>query len=98
MGLVGTGLAWSLSDPKYWPGLIFEPEPGPRPDPIWTRSRSGCAGEMIEAVGHEYMDEFFGCCESLLANGGLLVLQVVFSRPGNVTAFTDPYQSWPSAC
>ncbi|OIW13136.1 hypothetical protein TanjilG_32117 [Lupinus angustifolius] len=162
--------------------------------------------EMIEAVGHEYMDEFFGCCESLLANDGLLVLQftsipderydeyrrssdfikeyifpggclpclsritsamvatsrlciehienigihyyqtlrcwrknflerqneimalgfnekfirtweyyfdycvagfksrtlgtyqVVFSRPGNVTAFIDPYQSWPSAC
>ncbi|KAK7268724.1 hypothetical protein RIF29_21432 [Crotalaria pallida] len=162
--------------------------------------------EMIEAVGHEYMDEFFGCCESLLANDGLLILQfisipderydeyrrssdfikeyifpggclpclsritsamvaatrlcmehienigihyyqtlrcwrknflekqseilalgfnekfirtweyyfdycgagfksrtlgtyqVVFSRPGNVTAFSDPYQSWPSAC
>lgn len=32
--------------------------------------------EMIEAVGHEYMEEFFGCCESLLAEDGLLVLQV----------------------
>ncbi|KAJ4775182.1 Cyclopropane-fatty-acyl-phospholipid synthase [Rhynchospora pubera] len=31
--------------------------------------------EMIEHVGHEYMDEFFGCCESLLAEQGLLVLQ-----------------------
>uniref|UniRef100_A0A2N9HCG1 Integrase catalytic domain-containing protein n=1 Tax=Fagus sylvatica TaxID=28930 RepID=A0A2N9HCG1_FAGSY len=31
--------------------------------------------EMIEAVGHEFMDEFFGCCESLLAEEGLLVLQ-----------------------
>ncbi|KAJ4776257.1 Cyclopropane-fatty-acyl-phospholipid synthase [Rhynchospora pubera] len=31
--------------------------------------------EMIEHVGHEYMDEFFGCCESLLAEDGLLVLQ-----------------------
>ncbi|KAK4857209.1 hypothetical protein QYF36_025693 [Acer negundo] len=31
--------------------------------------------EMIEAVGHEYMEEFFGCCESLLAKDGLLVLQ-----------------------
>ncbi|KAL5784547.1 hypothetical protein ACOSQ2_006939 [Xanthoceras sorbifolium] len=33
------------------------------------------ACEMIEAVGHEYMEEFFGCCESLLAEDGLLVLQ-----------------------
>ncbi|KAF8016606.1 hypothetical protein BT93_H1967 [Corymbia citriodora subsp. variegata] len=31
--------------------------------------------EMIEAVGHEYMEEFFGCCESVLAKDGLLVLQ-----------------------
>ncbi|KAH7573189.1 hypothetical protein JRO89_XS03G0086500 [Xanthoceras sorbifolium] len=31
--------------------------------------------EMVEAVGHEYMEEFFGCCESLLAKDGLLVLQ-----------------------
>jgi cyclopropane fatty-acyl-phospholipid synthase-like methyltransferase len=31
---------------------------------------------MIEAVGHEYMEEFFGCCESVMANDGLLVLQV----------------------
>ncbi|XP_039071004.1 uncharacterized protein LOC120218097 [Hibiscus syriacus] len=30
---------------------------------------------MIEAVGHEYMEEFFGCCESVLAEDGLLVLQ-----------------------
>ena len=33
--------------------------------------------EMIEHVGHEYMDEFFGCCESLLAEDGLFVLQVI---------------------
>ncbi|XP_047180065.1 uncharacterized protein LOC124846764 isoform X3 [Vigna umbellata] len=33
--------------------------------------------EMIEAVGHEYMEEFFGCCESVLAQNGLLVLQMV---------------------
>jgi cyclopropane-fatty-acyl-phospholipid synthase len=32
---------------------------------------------MIEAVGHEFMDKFFGCCESLLAEEGLLVLQVM---------------------
>ncbi|QHN78399.1 putative fatty acid methyltransferase [Arachis hypogaea] len=31
---------------------------------------------MIEAVGHEYMKEFFSCCESLLAEDGLLVLEV----------------------
>ena len=33
--------------------------------------------EMLEAVGHEYMEEFFGCCESVLAEDGLLVLQVL---------------------
>ncbi|XP_038722458.1 tuberculostearic acid methyltransferase UfaA1-like isoform X1 [Tripterygium wilfordii] len=33
--------------------------------------------EMIEAVGHEYMKEFFGCCESVLAEDGLLVLQFI---------------------
>ncbi|KAF8015942.1 hypothetical protein BT93_H1476 [Corymbia citriodora subsp. variegata] len=31
--------------------------------------------EMIEAVGHEYMEEFFSRCESVLAKDGLLVLQ-----------------------
>lgn len=33
--------------------------------------------EMIEAVGHEYMEEFFGCCESALAEDGILVLQFI---------------------
>ncbi|KAG6668566.1 hypothetical protein CIPAW_01G179700 [Carya illinoinensis] len=33
--------------------------------------------EMIEHVGHEYMEDFFGCCESLLAEDGLLVLQFI---------------------
>jgi spermidine synthase len=33
---------------------------------------------MIEAVGHEYMEEFFGCCDSALADDGLLVLQVFY--------------------
>lgn len=32
---------------------------------------------MLEAVGHEFMEEFFGCCESALADDGLLVLQVL---------------------
>jgi cyclopropane fatty-acyl-phospholipid synthase-like methyltransferase len=31
---------------------------------------------MIEGVGHEYMDDFFGCCETLLAQDGIFVLQV----------------------
>ncbi|KAI3716416.1 hypothetical protein L1987_67281 [Smallanthus sonchifolius] len=33
--------------------------------------------EMLEAVGHEYMEEFFGCCESALADDGLFVLQFI---------------------
>ena len=33
--------------------------------------------EMLEAVGHEFMEEFFGCCESMLAPNGVLVLQVI---------------------
>lgn len=32
--------------------------------------------EMIEVVGHEYMEELFGCCESVLAEDGILILQV----------------------
>lgn len=34
---------------------------------------------MIEAVGHEYFEEFFSCCDSALADDGLLVLQVFHS-------------------
>ncbi|KAL5990378.1 hypothetical protein ACLOJK_011278 [Asimina triloba] len=30
---------------------------------------------MLEAVDHEYMEEFFGCYESILTEDGLLVLQ-----------------------
>ncbi|XP_057809684.1 uncharacterized protein LOC131024192 isoform X2 [Salvia miltiorrhiza] len=33
--------------------------------------------EMIEQVGHEYMDEFFKCCEYSLAENGILVLQLL---------------------
>lgn len=33
--------------------------------------------EMLEAVGHEYMEEFFHCCESVLAANGLFVLQFI---------------------
>lgn len=33
--------------------------------------------EMLEAVGHEYMEEFFGCCESVLSEDGIFVLQFI---------------------
>ena len=36
----------------------------------------GNFSEMVEHVGHEYMEEFFACCDSALAENGLLVLQV----------------------
>ncbi|XP_023000427.1 uncharacterized protein LOC111494693 [Cucurbita maxima] len=32
---------------------------------------------MIESVGHEFMEDFFGLCESVLAENGLLVLQFI---------------------
>ncbi|CAN4120577.1 unnamed protein product [Withania somnifera] len=32
---------------------------------------------MLEAVGHEFMEKFFTCCESALAEDGLLVLQFI---------------------
>ncbi|MED6131614.1 hypothetical protein PIB30_011212 [Stylosanthes scabra] len=32
---------------------------------------------MVEAVGHEYMEEFFSCCESYLADDGLLILEFI---------------------
>ncbi|XP_042401973.1 uncharacterized protein LOC121991954 [Zingiber officinale] len=31
--------------------------------------------EMVEAIGHEFMDEFFSCCNSVLAEDGIFVLQ-----------------------
>ncbi|KAL0380524.1 UNVERIFIED_CONTAM: putative fatty acid methyltransferase, partial [Sesamum angustifolium] len=33
--------------------------------------------EMIEHVGHEFIEEFFKCCESALAENGILVLQFI---------------------
>ncbi|XP_049936795.1 uncharacterized protein LOC116265647 isoform X4 [Nymphaea colorata] len=33
--------------------------------------------EMLEAVGHEYMEEFFACCDSVLAEDGIFVLQFI---------------------
>jgi len=34
---------------------------------------------MIEAVGHEFMDKFFSCCEDALAENGIFVLQVTLT-------------------
>ncbi|KAL5784548.1 hypothetical protein ACOSQ2_006940 [Xanthoceras sorbifolium] len=42
-----------------------------------SKCRKLAFSEMLEAVGHEYIEEFFGCCESLLAEDGLLVLQYI---------------------
>lgn len=33
--------------------------------------------EMLEAVGHEYMEDFFHCCDSILRDNGLIVLQFI---------------------
>ncbi|KAL6185167.1 hypothetical protein ACLB2K_041302 [Fragaria x ananassa] len=33
--------------------------------------------EMIEHVGHEFVDEFFSCCESVLEENGLFILQFI---------------------
>lgn len=33
--------------------------------------------EMIEAVGHQYFDTFFGKCDQLLKPGGLLMIQAI---------------------
>ena len=33
--------------------------------------------EMIEAVGHEFLADFFGCCNRLLAKDGLMLLQAI---------------------
>jgi hypothetical protein len=44
---------------------------------------------MIEHVGHEYMDDFFACCESHLAEEGILVVQV--STAGQISLSTTKY-------
>jgi cyclopropane-fatty-acyl-phospholipid synthase len=33
--------------------------------------------EMIEAVGHEYLETFFSCCSKLLRNDGMMALQAI---------------------
>ena len=39
----------------------------------------GNFSEMLEAVGHEFMETFFRHCEAALAEDGIFVLQVTFS-------------------
>jgi hypothetical protein len=36
--------------------------------------------EMIEAVGHQYLDTYFGCCSRLLAPHGAMLLQSITIR------------------
>lgn len=42
---------------------------------------------MIEHVGLEFMEEFFGCCESVSAEDGVLVLQVQPEMPWSLSLF-----------
>ncbi|XP_044334958.1 uncharacterized protein [Triticum aestivum] len=61
---------------------------------------------MIEQVGHEYMDEFFACCESCLAEDGIMVLQFISApeeryeqyrkRPDFLTEYIFPGGCLPS--
>ncbi|KAK1362622.1 Cyclopropane-fatty-acyl-phospholipid synthase family protein [Heracleum sosnowskyi] len=59
--------------------------------------------EMLESVGHEYMEEFFGCCESSLAEDGILVLQFTsipdaqYDHHRRISGFMKEY-IFPGAC
>uniref|UniRef100_A0A3Q7GXS8 Cyclopropane-fatty-acyl-phospholipid synthase n=1 Tax=Solanum lycopersicum TaxID=4081 RepID=A0A3Q7GXS8_SOLLC len=58
---------------------------------------------MIEHVGHDYMEEFFTCCESALTEDGLLALQFVSMPDGSYdeyrhsTGFIKEY-IFPGGC
>ncbi|KAL0414272.1 UNVERIFIED_CONTAM: Cyclopropane mycolic acid synthase 2 [Sesamum radiatum] len=64
------------------------------------------ACEMIEHVGHEFMEEFFRCCDSALTENGILVLQFISLAdekyeenrlsPGFVTEYIFPGAQVPS--
>ena len=43
--------------------------------------------EMLEAVGHEYMPDYFRHCGRLLAPGGVLVVQVITTPEGRYEAY-----------
>lgn len=59
--------------------------------------------EMIEAVGHEYLDQFFKKCDSLLKPGGLLMLQAItmneqsYEQAANNIDFIKKY-IFPGSC
>ncbi|KAK4405920.1 putative fatty acid methyltransferase [Sesamum angolense] len=44
--------------------------------------------EMIEAVGHDYIEEFFRCCDSALTENGILVLQFIAIADDKYDEFT----------
>ncbi|XP_055813748.1 uncharacterized protein LOC129883174 isoform X2 [Solanum dulcamara] len=44
---------------------------------------------MIEHVGHDYMEEFFTCCESALTENGLLVLQFISMPDGSYEEYRN---------
>lgn len=50
-----------------------------------TKHVFGCFSEMIEAVGHEFYEAFFGCCEVALAKDGIFVMQVTFASPSRLS-------------
>ncbi|XP_047083229.1 tuberculostearic acid methyltransferase UfaA1-like [Lolium rigidum] len=62
--------------------------------------------EMIEHVGHEYMDAFFTCCKSHLTEDGIFVLQAItmpdelyeeyIRSPGFIKEYIFPGGSLPS--
>ncbi|XP_024197951.1 uncharacterized protein LOC112201162 isoform X4 [Rosa chinensis] len=59
--------------------------------------------EMIEHVGHEFVDEFFSCCESVLAKNGLFILQFISipdERYNNYRRSSDFIKEYmfPGAC
>jgi cyclopropane-fatty-acyl-phospholipid synthase len=59
--------------------------------------------EMIEAVGHQYLDTFFRCCSSRLKNDGMMLLQAItiadqeFDRHKQEVDFIKRY-IFPGSC
>ncbi|KAM6557456.1 hypothetical protein CsatB_004475 [Cannabis sativa] len=61
---------------------------------------------MLEHVGHKFIEEFFSCCESVLAENGLVVLQFIsmpddryyeyIRSPGFIKEYIFPGGSLPS--
>lgn len=43
--------------------------------------------EMIEAVGHEYLEKYFDCCARLLKKEGILALQMILSPDHRYESF-----------